>query len=148
MTEVTMGGMSMMKQVFNVNKGYIIQQGQKMDLTEDLIGPMKESAHPFPEMALLNNKDLKVEGIETFDEEDAYGVKQGDVIHYYSVKTGLKIADVISSPMGSQTFKYKDYKAVNGVQFPYNFIMNVGIDLDFKMEEVKVNANVADADFN
>ena len=148
MTEVSMGGMSMMKQVFNVNKGYIVQQGQKMDLTDDLIEPMKESAHPFPEMALLNDKNLTVVGIETFDEEDAYGVKQGEVIHYYSIKTGLKIADVISSPMGSQTFKYKDYKAVNGIQFPYNFIMNVGIDLDFRMEEVKVNANVADTDFN
>jgi len=148
MSEVTMGGMSMMKQVFNENKGYLVQQGQRMDLTEDLIGPMKDSAHPFPEMALLNSENLKVEGIENFDGEDAYGVKQGDVIHYYSVKTGLKIADVISSPMGSQTLKYKDYKAVNGVQFPYNFIMNVGIDLDFKMDEIKVNANVADSDFN
>lgn len=147
MSEVTMGGMSMMKQVFNENKGYIVQQGQRVDLTDDMIGPMKATAHPFPEMALLTEKDLAVAGVENFDGEDAYGIKQGDVIHYYSVATGLKVADVISTPMGTQTLKYKDYKAVKDVLFPYNFIMNVGVDLDFKMDEIKVNENVTEADF-
>uniref|UniRef100_UPI00404AFCEA M16 family metallopeptidase n=1 Tax=Flavobacterium sp. TaxID=239 RepID=UPI00404AFCEA len=147
MSEVTMGGMSVMKQVFNETKGYIVQQGQRVELTEDMIGPMKATAHPFPEMALLTEKDLTVAGVENFDGEDAYGIKQGDVIHYYSVATGLKVADVISTPMGTQTLKYKDYKAVKDVLFPYNFIMNIGVDLDFNMDEIKVNENVTEADF-
>ena len=42
---------------------------------------------------------------------------------------------------------FKDYKDVKGVKFPFNIIMNVGIELDIKLSEIKVNEGVTDADF-
>jgi hypothetical protein len=42
---------------------------------------------------------------------------------------------------------FNDYRVVKGVKFPYNTVLNVGIELDIKMSEVKVNEGVIDADF-
>jgi len=42
---------------------------------------------------------------------------------------------------------FNDYRVVKGVKFPYNTILNVGIELDIKMSDVKVNEGVIDADF-
>jgi len=42
---------------------------------------------------------------------------------------------------------YKDYREVKGVKYPFNIVKNVGIELDIKLTEVKVNEGVTDADF-
>ena len=47
----------------------------------------------------------------------------------------------------TMTNSYGDYRAVKGVKVPYNIIQNVGIVLDIKMTEVKINEGVTDADF-
>ncbi|MDV7400733.1 hypothetical protein RZS08_55465, partial [Arthrospira platensis SPKY1] len=73
--ELSMGGMSLMKQVINKDKGYMIQQGQRIELTDDMLGQYKSSANPFPEIYMLDNKDLSIAGIEAFDGADAIGIK-------------------------------------------------------------------------
>lgn len=145
--ELSMGAMSIMKQVINKDKGYMIQQGQRIELTDEMLGQYKSSANPFPEIYMLDNKDLSIAGIETFDGADAIGVKNGDVISYYDTKTHLKVADVVSSPMGTQSTFYKDYREVNGVKVPFLTIMSVGMDIEIKMNDVKVNEGVSEADF-
>jgi hypothetical protein len=42
---------------------------------------------------------------------------------------------------------YNDYKDVKGLKFPFNIIKNVGIELDIKIADVKINEGVSDADF-
>jgi hypothetical protein len=59
----------------------------------------------------------------------------------------LKIADVTATPQGSSAITYKDYREVKGVKIPYNYVMNVGFDLDIKISDIKVNEGVSDADF-
>ena len=145
--ELAMGSMSVMKQVVNGNTGYMAQQGQKMELQGEMLEDMKASAHPFPELAMLTKTGVVLKGIETIDGADAYAIVNGKTTSYYDMKSGLKVADVTSTPQGDSTTNYKDYRDVKGVKVPFNTIMNVGFELNIKMDEVKVNEGVTDADF-
>jgi hypothetical protein len=145
--ELAMGSMSVMKQVVNGNTGYMAQQGQRMDLQGEMLEDMKAGAHPFPELAMATKTGVVLKGIETIDGSDAYAIVDGKTTSYYDVKSGLKVADVTATPQGDSTINYKDYRDVKGVKVPFNTIMNVGFELNIKMEEVKVNEGVTDADF-
>ena len=148
MVDLSMGAMSMSKQVVGDKTGYMSQQGQKMEIPASDFAEAKEGAQLFPE---LNASVGTLTAIESMDGSDAYAVTKGKTVSYYDVKSGLKVADVVTQEQGGQkmviTTSYKDYKDVKGVKFPFNMIMNVGIDLDIKMSEVKVNEGVSDADF-
>jgi hypothetical protein len=149
--ELAMGPMSMMKQVINETSGYIIQQGQRMDLTGEPLAQMKKSAILFEETTLAGKAGVTLEGIETFNGKEAYVIKNGATKLYYDITTGLKIADAKTMEQAgksiTQTNSYGDYRAVKGVKVPYNIIQNVGIELDIKISEVKINEGVTDADF-
>ncbi len=148
--ELAMGGMSIMKQVLNGDKGYMMQQGQRMELTGDKLAETKEGMGNFTELAMLN-KNLTLKNIENLDGVDAYALVDGKTTHYYAVESGLKIASSTEQEMQgkkmTQTIYYKDYRDVKGVKFPFNIVMNVGIELDIKITEVKVNEGVTEADF-
>lgn len=144
-------GMSMMKQVINDKSGYISQQGQKMDITGEELKSMQESAVPFEELNMVNNKDLKLKGIEAINGNDAYAVIKGNTTYYYDVKSGYKVAEAREEEqMGqkmTQTTYYSDYKDVKGIKIPHKINMNVGIELDLTVVEAKVNEGVTAADF-
>lgn len=147
LVELTMSGMSMMKQVVNGNTGFMAQQGQKMNLEGEILEDMKGLAHPFPEVNLLKKEGITLKGIESQDGKECYAVVNGKTTSYYEVATGLKVADVTATPQGSTAITYKDYRAVKGVKVPYNYVMNVGFDLDIKISDIKVNEGVSEADF-
>lgn len=147
MMHLSMNGMSIMKQVLNGATGYMSQQGQKMDLDAATIAEMKSMSQPVKELEMLTKKDLKLNGIEKIDEQDAYVVVDGKSSSYYSVATGLKIADVVKAEGGESSMIYKNYKAVNGVMFPHTVLVNLGIEIEITISETKVNEGVSDADF-
>ncbi len=147
LVELTMSGMSMMKQVVNGNTGFMAQQGQKMNLEGEMLEDMKGIAHPFPEVNLLKKEGITLKGIESQDGKECYAVVNGKTTSYYEVATGLKVADVTATPQGSTAITYKDYRDVKGVKIPYNYVMNVGFDLDIKISDIKVNEGVSEADF-
>lgn len=145
-------GMSMMKQVVNEKGGYMIQQGQRIELEgEDLAG-LKASAVPFEELNLVNNKNVTLKGIEAINGNEAYAVNNGKTTFYYDTKTNLKVAEARQEegPGGQKmtlfTY-YSDYKDVKGVKVPHKINMNVGIELDMTVTEVKINEGVTAADF-
>lgn len=145
-------GMSMMKQVVNEKGGYMVRQGQKEDLTGEDLAKQKASAVPFEELTLANSKDVKLTGIESINGADAYAVKNGDTTFYYDVKTGYKIAEAHEETQedgkkASQVTYYSDYKDVKGIKVPYKVNMNIGIELDLTVTEVKINEGVTPADF-
>ena len=151
MVELSMSGMSLMKQVVNENSGYMMQQGQKKVLEGDDLAKMKESAVLFSELTLASKPNVKLTGIEPINGNDAYAVADGDAVSYYDVKTGLKIAESQTQDQGgkkvtSMTY-INDYRDVKGVKVPFNTVMNVGFELDIKMSDVKINEGVSDADF-
>lgn len=148
MVDISMGAASMMKQVVGDKSAYALQQGQKMPVPAEAFAEMKASAKLFPE---LDASAGKVIAIEPINGSDAYAVENGKTTRYYDVKSGLKVAESTTQEQAGQKIvamtSYKDYKAVNGVMFPYNIVMNVGIELDIKLTDIKVNQGVTDADF-
>ena len=144
-------GMSMMKQVVNDKGGYIIQQGQRKDITGEDLAVMKASAVPFDELQLLNQSDITLSGIENYNGNDAYVIKEGNNILYYDVKSGLKVAETksieISGKQLLQTSSFSDYREVNGIKIPYVMTLNVGMEILLTTTDVKINEGVSDADF-
>ena len=99
----------------------------------------------------LTDKDVTLTGIENINGADAYAIKNGKSTLYYDVKSGLKVAESKTVERGDQkmtvTTNFSDYKDVKGVKFPYAITMNQGFELNFIMNDVKVNEGVTDADF-
>ncbi len=152
MVELSMEGMgSLMKQVVNGNQGYIVQQGQKKVLEGEELSKMKESAILFNETLLATKTGVTISGIEQMNGADAYAVLDGDTTYYFDLKTGLKIAEASNDNQGGEKVvrvtTFNDYRDVKGVKVPFNIIMNVGFELDIKMNDVKINEDVSDADF-
>ena len=149
--ELAMGGMSIMKQVVNEKGGFVIQQGQRMDLTGKDLEEMKAAATPIEELNLLKKPEVTLTGIEMVNGTEVYALKNGNTTLYYDVKSGLKIGDLITMEQGGQkmnkTNSYLDYREVKGVKVPFNLVQNVGFELNIKMTDVKINEGVSDADF-
>lgn len=149
---VTMNGMTIQKSVFDGEKGYKEAQGQKMDFTAEEVTEAKEDASLFRELSVEEGASLT--GIEKVDGKDAYVVQVSkDKKNYYSTENGLKLKNVTTIEQMGQTVEnttmYGDYKAVKGVMFPYSLNVSFGPQLiDIKMNEVKVNEDLKDADFN
>ncbi len=148
MAEIAMGGMSMMKQVVGDKTAYAVQQGQRMDVPAAEFAEKKAEAKLFPELSTPAGKLTVIESIEG---ADAYAIENGKTVTYYDVKSGFKVAESTTEEANGQkmvlTTYFKDYKDVKGVKFPFNIVMNVGIELDIKLTEIKVNEGVTDADF-
>lgn len=148
MVELSMAGMSMMKQVVGDKTAYAAQQGQKMEVPAEEFAEMKADAKLFPE---LSAPTANLTAIENIEGTEAYALVNGKTTSYYDVKTGLKIAEAKTQEQGGQKMVMmtylKDYKDVKGVKFPFNVIMNIGIELDIKLTDIKINEGVTDADF-
>jgi predicted Zn-dependent peptidase len=144
-------GMSMMKQVVNDKAGYTVQQGMRTELEGTELAEMKESAVPFEELSMANNKEVTLKGIEAINGNEAYAIQKGTVTYYYDVKNNLKVAESreADGPTGKMKLftYYGDYKDVKGIKVPHKVNMNVGIELDMTVNEVKINEGVTPADF-
>ena len=149
--EITAMGMSMFKQVVNEKGGYMVQQGQKMDMPAEEFAEAKVSAVPFEELLLANSKEVTLTGIEPINGVDAYAIKKGDTTYYYDVTSGYKIADATEEEAMGQKMvmftDYSDYKDVKGVKIPHKINKNIGVELDMTVTEVKINEGVTATDF-
>ncbi len=112
---------------------------------------MQDSAKPFDELTLAATPGVTLTGIESIDGSDAYAIKSGKTTYYYDVKSGLKVAQAKEQEQNGQKMtmmtNFKDYREVKGVKVPYNVIQNVGFELDIKLDSVKINEGITDADF-
>ncbi|MGG7033976.1 MAG: M16 family metallopeptidase [Flavobacterium sp.] len=151
LVEFKMGEMSMMKQVLNEKEAYSMQQGQKMNVEGEELEEVKKNAVPFRELELAKRGGVVLSSVEPIEGADAYAIVDGNVTYYYDVVSGLKIAESVTRDMGGQkqTFitQYKDYREVKGVKVPFETVQNIGIELDIKMSEVKINEGVSSSDF-
>ena len=150
--ELSMAGMgSLMKQVVNGNTAYVSQQGQKKVLEGEELAKAKENAVLFNETLLATKPGVTVTGVEPMNGGDAYTVLDGDTTYFFDVKTGFKTAESTTDEKGGEKMTsvtyFNDYRDVKGVKVPFNTIMNVGIELDIKVDDVKINDGISDADF-
>ncbi|WP_299435179.1 pitrilysin family protein [uncultured Aquimarina sp.] len=150
MTDVKMNGQSMSKNVFDSNKGYFMQQGQRLDYTEKQITNAKNEVFPFPE---LKNTTAILEGVEPYEGGKAYKLKMSEQkTTFFDTETGLKIKDIIVQEMAGQTISsammYSNYKEINGIQFPQVTSISFGPQkIDFNLKEVKINEGITEEDF-
>lgn len=149
---MSMMGNVMSQQVFDGEKGFVMQMGQKMPIAQEQLDKLKETTFPFPESGYAKKATLVK--IEPMEGSDAYVVKVGeDTVIHYDVKTGLKVSEAVTQklPNGqdmTQTVKYSDYREVSGVKFPHTVKMSVGPQLvDLSVKNLKVNEGVTPADF-
>ncbi|WP_246284960.1 M16 family metallopeptidase [Winogradskyella wichelsiae] len=155
--EITAEGMgSLMKQSFNGESGYIVQQGQKIDMDDKTLADKKAEKGLFPEL-FFEASALGLESIVTIDGADAYKVKvtKNEVAsyRYYETTTGYLLRTEETAEMGGQTMTtitdYSNYKEVSGVMLPSTMKVATGPQvLAFETTEVKINEGVTDADFN
>lgn len=140
------------KMVFNGTSGYMAGGGQKQDLPADMIADLKKEATPFPEVKLKNDANVKLKGIESINGADAYALVNGDTTLYFDVKSGLKVAEttVQKGPDGQEmanTTPFSDYRDVKGVKVPYKTSINIGMEVELTVTDVKINEGVTAADF-
>lgn len=160
MNEMKMQGMVVQKQVFDGEKGFTSgMQGEK-ELEGDELKALKIESTLNTELQYekLGYK-LELVATEKVDEKDAYKLKitdpMGEVYYsFFDVESGLKVMlkRTTTTPQGSidQVQKFTDYKAVNGVLFPYAMTMSNNMmpePMKMQMTKIEVNTNVDDAVF-
>lgn len=147
--EIAVAGNVMQKAVFNGTTGYQEARGQKIEMKAEQIEEAKSNLVPFSDMAF---KAGKLDRIEPIDGVNYYVIKFNDTEAFYDLKTGLKAKEVktVKGPTGEMKVPttFSNYKAVNGVLFPYSIGVKSGpMDLKFEVKEIKVNEGVSDEDF-
>lgn len=149
--QITGMGMTLMKTAYNGKTGFVEVQGQRKDMTDEELAEMKYSAI-FPELLMINSPTIQLGGIDNLNGVDVYKLVDGDNTFYYDVSTGLKLGEGVKKEVApgqeiDQLGLYSDYKEVSGVKIPYSSTINVGMEVEFKVIDVKVNEGVVDADF-
>lgn len=153
MQDVKVMGNSMQKQVLDGDKGYMVAQGQRKDLTSEEIERVKEESAAFPELNYLIAGGITLEGIESVGGKKAYKLKiTGKKSSFYDIETGLKLQEVILEEVQGQqmtnTLQFDDYKEVSGIKFPFKLSQTMGPQsFEFIVKEIKVNEGVSAADF-
>ncbi|RZS99585.1 M16 family metallopeptidase [Aquimarina brevivitae] len=148
--EVSFGGMTAQKIVFDGTQGYVMAQGQRMDYDEKQIEAAKAEAHPFAELKVENPT---LEKVEPYEGGKAYAVKLSDKkTAYFDTESGLKVKETTVQEQQGQkitvTTNYSDYQEVKGIKFPFTITQALGPqNIDFKVKEIKINEGVSDEDF-
>jgi zinc protease len=150
--KIEMEGMGeLSKTVINQKGGYSINQGQRKDLTAEELAEKKSAATTFEELLLAKKADVVLDGIELYSGTNCYVIKNGKSTLYYDAVSGLKVGENKIVEKGDKkmtvTTAYGDYKEVKGVKIPHEMTINQGMELAFKITEVKINEAVQDADF-
>ncbi len=145
---LSMMGNTVQKTVFDGKDGYMELQGQKMPMPAEAKAEYLKKTELFPE---LNFKNPNIVGIEKYNGEDTYVIKESDNTYYYNVKTGLKMGDIQNIKMAGKSnsipTNYSDYKVVSGVMMPYTISQNMmGQDIVFNVKSYQVN-QAKDTDF-
>ena len=149
-----MMGNTMMKMVFDGEKGAVTQQGMSSPLPESETQELINSTLPFEELGWLNDSNVKFSSV---DEEDGKTLHVLEVSENsfvaYDADTGLKfkqtqMAEMPDGKQIPQSTYFDDYREINGVLFPYLVKTPIGPEsLDFNVVNISVNPQVSDSDF-
>ncbi|HEU4791617.1 MAG TPA: insulinase family protein, partial [Flavobacterium sp.] len=151
LVEISMEGISMMKQVITQKGAYTIEQGQRKDFEGAELAEIQASATPFEELLLLKKTELTIDRIEIINGNYTYAIKNEKNTYFYDTKTGLKLAESKIIEQDEEiiivTTNFNDYREVKSIKIPFNIIQNIGIELDIKISEITINEGVNDTDF-
>ena len=128
--------------VFDGEKGYAMQGGQKMDLPAVATDKMK-TAKMFTALS-MNAADYTSVTKGTVDGKEAYILEGKDGKSYFDVSSGLMVKS--TSPQGDMMIT--EYMTVDGIKVPKTMkISAMGQNIDMSVTEFVLNKDVSDADF-
>jgi len=157
--KVIMNGNAMQEVTYNGEKAKVSQMGNAQTLEGEDAAGFKNQAMIFPEMYYADmGADLTLEGIETVAEKDAYKVivalpDGSKTTQFYDVETSYKVKEVTTQEAQGQTVTqtstFSDYQEVDGIMFPFQMQSSgaMPFPVDFKTEEIKVNAGLTESTF-
>ncbi|NJN24834.1 MAG: insulinase family protein [Cyclobacteriaceae bacterium] len=157
-TSVSMGGMPMMTSVFDGKDVKIEQMGQPVPVDEEQKKDMPFEAAIIAELYVKDHQlATTLTGIENLEGTQAYAVEitkpsGNKTTYYYDVNTGLKLrtSTTLQSPQGTmvQDTDLSDYREVNGVKFPYAYVLPMGpMKMNATADRIETNTGVADGEF-
>ncbi|HVW98289.1 MAG TPA: pitrilysin family protein [Mucilaginibacter sp.] len=163
MMAISMGGNTVMKEVFDGESGYRQQGPNKKDLTAEEIAQKKVFTSLTEQLDYLTNPAFKldVKSIQKINGSDAYQVSVTDptgkeTTEYYDIKSKLLVRNESTTTTGNSTVMssvdFGDYRKVGDLMFPYKETITQsagGRDQTFEMTvtDVKVNEGVTADDF-
>lgn len=155
--EVVAEGMgTLMKQNFDGEKGYMVQQGQKIPMDEKDVSSRKSTKGLFEEL-FMESSNLELDSKTTIDGTDVYKIKvtkdDKSSYRYYDVETGYLLRTEETNEAQGQSITtvtdYSNYKEVDGVMMPHTMKVTAGPQaFTFETTEVKINEGVTAEDFN
>lgn len=137
----TMMGQEMV-QMFDGEKGYANQMGQKIDFPADQVAKLKVSKI----IDALGMDPAKIKTVEKkqVDGADYYVLSSDDSKSYFDVKTGL----LSKSENEKGTMTINKYADVDGIKFVEEMSIDAaGQQITIKNSEIKVNQPVSDDEF-
>jgi len=163
MMNITMGGNTVMKEVFDGAAGYQQQGPNKKDLGADEVAQKKVFTSLTEQLDYLTNPAFKlaVKGIQKVNGSDAYQLSVTDPTgktstEYYDVKSKLLVKNesttITNGTSVNATVDFADYRKVGNLMFPYKQTITQsagGQDQTFEMTitDVKINTGVTADDF-
>ena len=147
-------GMNIVKLVFDGEKGYTEQMGNRVPLEGQDLSLAKDQSMLFPETKYnTNGYALELKGIEDVDGKPAYKLivtkpSGSKSTEYYDKNTFLKIREIKSEEAGGQTVTitndFTNYKMVDGVMIPHTISISGQMPVPMVMEAkaIKINAAV------
>lgn len=131
-----------MVQLFDGEKGYANQMGQKVDFPADQVAKLKTSKI----IEALGMDPAKIKTVEKkqADGKDFYVLSSDDTKSYFDVKTGLLEKSESEKGVMSIT-KYAD---VEGIKFVEEMTINAGgQEIKIKNSDIKINQPISDDEF-
>lgn len=148
--QVGSGAMVFATQIYNAGKGVASSpmSGESKPMEGDDLATMKEGALIFaePHYTALGYTSVLLGIEEQKDQKQLYKIqvnKGGERkdIEYYDVETGFKVR--VEGKSG--TTEYADYKAIDGVFYPYSIKQTMGgQSFNLIVSEIKVNSKLKD----
>ncbi len=157
-TELKMGQMTVMKQVFDGTTGYQQQGPQKKDMSFDEIKEAQDEKAIVPQL-LYNGADYKTEyvGAGEIAGEKTYRIKitypsKRVATQEFSAKTGLLLKEegtqTVNGNATEVTIEYSDYQKFGNLLLPTKRTLSVsGQELPFTLSNYKINEAVVETDF-
>ena len=153
--KMMMNSMLMQEQIVNGAKGVQGQMGQREKMDAETLEKIADELAIVPQINYLKDKyTLKLSGIEVIEGKDAYKIeiispKGSKKIEYFDVNTKLKLREVNSQSAGEKvitmTMDYGDFRAVNGVLFPYKITISGGMmpmPIEMAVKNIEVNKGI------
>jgi predicted Zn-dependent peptidase len=158
LTEVSMQGTVMQKEVSDGKDYAVIANGQKPPVDAATKEKNLFEAQLVPETMIAAMKVKSIlKAVEAVDGKDAYVVEYvlpaGEKItNYFDVETGLKVQtmEMAKTPQGEIAVptKFQEYKEVSGVKFPHVMLISQGpMNFKFQVSSLEVNTALDDAIF-